>query len=255
MVNAVQHGKSTRRRVRLQPRDEQILREHVACFRLTTYGALHALFWPDDTLNAAKSWVRRMREGGLLASVPLYGRTRYFHVTAKAARLLHLDSRAPKPQKAAYLATTFGRLAFCCLGQTHHRKLSVVDFKTKFPELVLPRDANDGYYIDRTLHQTTSAPERTRLGFIFVDDARSLRRIPVVLNRLISRRLRIPAWKSDVIRKQSFVITVVTTTDGKRNAIEQAIVGLHPEMLFSVECCPDLRNVIHERSPRYAAKR
>lgn len=243
------------RRIRLQDRDETILRDHVACFRLTTYLALHRLYWSQDTLNAAKSWVRRMREAGLLASAPLYGRTHYFHITAHAAQLINLDPRAAAPRKAAYIATTFGHLAFCCLGSEQRRKLSVDEFKRQFPPLVLPRDANDGYYLDQTLHTTLAVPEKKRLGFIFVDDARSLKRLPVVLNRLISQRLRVPAWKNDLIRNQRFVIAVATTSAGKVDAIREALGGLHPDVPVRVECCPELRNVIHERSPRYAADR
>jgi len=243
----------SKRRIRLQDRDEAILRDHVARFRMTTYAVLHRMYWPNDTLNAVKSWVRRMSAGNLLTSAPLHGRTLYFHATPHAAKLLSLDPRVAEPRKAAYLATTFGHLAFCCLGKSTRRKLSVDDFKTKFPELVLPRDANDGYYIDRTIHRELPVPERQRLGFIFVDDARSLRRIPVVLTRLISRRLRIPSWKSDLIGNGSFVIAIVTATDGKRNAIQQALGGLHPDVLFQVTSCPDLRNVVHERRSRFAA--
>ena len=236
-------------------RDEAILRDHVGCYRLTTYVALHRLFWPKDTLSAAKSWVRRMREARLLASAPLYGRTRYFHLTPQAAQLVNLDPRVAAPRKAAYIATTFGHLAFCCLGTETRRKLSVDEFKRQFAPLVLPRDANDGYYLDQTLHTMMTVPERKRLGLIFVDDARSLKRIPLVLNRLISQRLRIPAWKNDLIRQHRFVVAVVTTSAGKAAAICQALHGLHPDVLFRVECCPELRNVIYERSSRDAAER
>lgn len=243
------------RQVRIQDRDEAILREHVGCFRLTTYVALQRIFWPNDTLDAAKSWVRRMREAGLLASAPLYGRTRYFHVTPLATQLVNLDPRAAAPRKAAYVATTFGHLAFCCLGAETRRKLSIEEFKQQFAPLVLPRDANDGYYLDQTLHTTMPVPEKKRLGLIFVDDARSLKRLPLVLSRLISRRLRIPAWKNDLIRSQRFVMAVVTTSVGKADAIRQVLRGLHPDVFFRVECCPELRNLIQERSPRHAAER
>ena len=243
------------RRVRIVERDEAILRDHVGCYRLTTYAALHRLFWPKDTLSAAKSWVRRMRESGLLASAPLYGRTRYFHATPRAAQLVNLDPRVAAPRKAAYIATTFGHLAFCCLGDETRRKLSVDEFKREFSPLVLARDANDGYYLDQTLHLVMPVPEQKRLGLIFVDDARSLKRIPLVLNRLISQRLRIPSWKNDLMRQHRFVIAVVTTSTGKAAAIQQTLRGLHPDVVFRVEPCPVLRNVIYERSPHHAAER
>jgi hypothetical protein len=249
MVNE-QRPAAPRRRVRVQERDEEILRKHVARFRLTTYAVLHRLYWPNDTLNAVKSWVRRMREGGLLADAPLQGRTSYYHLTAHGAETLALDSRIAQPQKAGNLLRVFGHFAFCCMGDGVHRKLSVEDFKRDFSELVFDRLPNDEYYVDDTMHEQANVPARSRLGYILVDEARSVRRIRDVINREISRRLAVPAWKNDLIQKRSFVIAIATTSEGKGRVILEAVRPLHRDMLFRVTLLPQLRDVIHERKQR-----
>lgn len=237
MVEAAEPSKT----IRITDRDVRILGDHVACFRMTTYEALQRIYWPDGEINAAKSWVRRMKEAGYLSGAPLYGAHRYFYPTAQAVNEFQLEHATVGFRKAVQLAEAYGILDFCCLGHRPLRKLSPLAFRENFPELVLGRQVPSEYYLD-------DEGGRRRLGYIFVDTRRQLNKIRARIRTLISERLGSEAWKLSIIQKRRFVIAILTIRPQRQKQIAQYVEDLHPEIEFRFACIPALGDLLPGKS-------
>lgn len=237
------------RQIRLTDRDRDIFRGHLAVFRMTTFEALRSAYWSDDSLHAAKSWVRRMRAAGLLADAPLYGpKAKYFHATPLAGREFGLPAGTCAPRRPSELANAFAALAFCCLGGVIRRKVTAEEFAERFPDLVLGPHDQDHYYLDA--HEG-----RNRIGYLFVDARRPLRRIQARLVALAARRVQHPAWKHGVLRKRRFLITVITTREEKWRQIERLVRRFHEDVPIEHFVFPELGYVVPTRRPGDATER
>lgn len=232
------------RKVRLTDRDAEILRDHVGCFRMTTYEAVRRVYWPGETIHAAKSWVRRMREAGYLGDAPLYGGLNYYYPTHAAATEFQLESGSEGFRSPVRLAQVYGMLAFCCLGEQIHMKLSPSQFREKFPELVIGKQIPEEYYLDKE-------GERGRLGYLLIDTRRPLRRIRDRVRTLISERLQRESWKHSIIRKGRFVITIVTIREARIKQIARYVEDLHKEIQFRYAFVPEIGELL-PAEPRHA---
>lgn len=256
-------GEQKPRNVRLTPRDTAILRDHVSCFRMTTTRAVHRLhFEPEDLeVAAAKSWLRRMREGGYLATADLYGesstKVKYFYLTEHGAKqVVYGETRVPSGHVAAgRLPEAFGVLSFCCLGPRVYRKLTPQELEQRLTTLFdgnnLPREP---YYLDDHPADDVDAPEY-KLGYIYVDKGGSTPYWRVVerYHRIIAQRREFRPWR-DYFDKGRFIVTIVTATAGKKKQIENALEERPNPVPFRVDVRPEL---IHLRPPhkRHAAQR
>jgi hypothetical protein len=218
---------STKRQIRLSERDLTILREHLPRFRITTYEALYRLFFEPKgkKMNAVKSLIRRLREGGYLDSCELPGETRklaYFLTEHAVSQLKITPLSLSKPPPAGQLPTLFGGLAFACLGESQLRKIAATEFEQQFPELAANDLPTDIYYLDRD-YEDEKYPAQKRLGIICIDTNNSLRRLLQVVHERIKMRIKIDAWKKDVIRKDRLLITVLTMDEDKAKQIREAL--------------------------------
>jgi hypothetical protein len=232
------------RQIRVGQRDREIFREHLEAFGLTTYEVLHRLYWPDDTLHAAKSWVRRMKEGSYVGSASLVNPARYFYPTREAIGEFKLES-VRQISSPAVLADAYAVLLFCCLAEPPFRKVTAGYLKQKTPELVVDRLDNDHYFID------DSKSER-RIGFVYVDMRQRPEQIRRRVKDRIGQRLGVPAWR-EMIRRSKFTISIVTTHEDSRSRIEEQLTGLHPRVQVQV-AVRDYGDVIPTRG-RHAPNR
>lgn len=237
------------KQVRLTERDAAIFRGHIAIFRMTTFEALRRSYWAEETLHAPKSWVRRMRAAGLLEAAPLYGpKAKYFHATPLAAPEFGLPAGVCAPRRPSELAPAFGTLAFCCLLDKVRRKYTAIEFAELFPELVLGPHDQDNYYLDQE-------GDTKRIGYLFIDARRPVRRIQARLLALAARRVDHEHWKYGVLRKRRFVISVLTTREEKRRQIERALTRFHEDVPLRYFVFPELGHVVPTRRPRRAPER
>ncbi|MBX3394331.1 MAG: hypothetical protein KF841_03085 [Phycisphaerae bacterium] len=223
--------------VRINAHDARILGDHVGVFRMTTYEALRRVYWPDGEIDAAKSWVRRMKSAGYLRGAPLYGNVRYFYPSHQAVTEFRLEPGAQGFQRPTRLAEVYGRLAFCCLGERPYRLLSPSVFCQEFPELVIGKKIPEGYYLD-------DSASRRRLGYIFVDTRREPRAIRARLKDLISERIGNEAWKHNLIRPRLFLFAIVTIRERAAKQIARYLDGLHPEIEFRFAHFPELGELL-----------
>lgn len=224
-------------RVRVNEHDARILADHLGSFRMTTYEALRRVYWPDGGIDAAKSWVRRMKTAGYLADAPLYAKVRYFYPSQQAVTEFHLETGAQGFQRPTRLAEVYGRMAFCCLGDRPYRLLSPAVFRKEFPELIIGKKVPEGYYLD-------DSNTRRRLGYIFVDTRREPRIIRARLKDLISERLANQAWKHNLIRPRLFLFAIVTIRERAAKQIARYLDGLHPEIDFRYAHFPELGELL-----------
>ncbi|MBU0716955.1 MAG: hypothetical protein KJ749_01795 [Planctomycetes bacterium] len=203
-------------KLQLTERDSEIL-AHIRCFRMSTYEVLHRLFFEGNELDAVKSWVRRLRDAGHLDTADLIYPRKYVYLTPKAVVRLYGDSgKGAKPLGVYALARQFAVLSFCCLGDTLHRKLTVAEFRAKFPTLAENTLPKDFYYVDKD-----TSPQR--LGFIYVDHGGSHpRRIYDRYRRIVTQRFKFPTWRREVIDRDRFIVAVVTAKSERKKRIEEA---------------------------------
>jgi hypothetical protein len=256
-------GQNVAKNVRLTERDITILRDHVARFRMTTTVTVHRLhFEPQGCdVDATKSWLRRMKDGGYLAAADLYGesnrKVKYFHLTDEGAgQVAYGETRIPSGHVSpGRLSEAFGVLSFCCLGPRVYRKLTPQELEQRLTTLFegnnLPREP---YYLDDDHADEVDAPEN-KLGYIYVDKGGSTPYWRVVerYHRLVAQRRAFRPWR-DYFDKGRFIVTIVTATAGKKKQIDDALQQKPNPVPFRVDVRPEL---VHLRPPhkRHAAKR
>lgn len=220
---------------RLTDRDVKTL-DHIRTFRMTTLEILQRLLFPDQQIEAVKSWRRRVKHAGLIGGGDFIHPRDYIRLTPLAVQKLY--GEAGEPLTPFTLARQYGILAFCCTLETLQRKLTSRDFCEKFPNLAdgnhLPRDF---YYVDKDSSQQ-------RLGFIYIDHGRTARRIYVRYRDLVAKRFKLPDWRQEVINRDRFIMAVVTAKPEKKKRIEEVFREQRPKVSYRIEVVPDLIHLI-----------
>ncbi len=223
------------RNIRLQKRDHAIL-EHIGRYRLTTTQVLHRLFFDGLSANAVKSTRRRLQEAGYIQSADLFGNQSYFYLTKKAAILVAAENYFSEPLGEQALPEYFGVLSFCCVNGNDREALSRTEFVEAFPELATQHVPRWPYFID-------DDSGHKRLGFVVVNQQRGFRAVIRQCRDIIQKRSIVPAFQS-LILNDEFLIVIVTSKDGKRYALEQAIERRPLAVKVSVEVVPDLVHLV-----------
>ena len=228
--------------IRLTERDEQILKEHFARFRITTLEALQRVYWADRTLDAAKKWSQRMRAGQYLRHGELGNGRQFFYPTHKTVALAGLSRRATAPPKGYDLARLYGVLSFCCLGPVRHEKIASMEFHQRFQKLCAPSLDQSLYYAD-TDFETDRFPKHNRIGYLLVDAGSRVRQMLQRFRHVISQRLKSPLWHQ-CIERDRFLVTVVTADPDKLRRLGEALAAIHQPVPFRIEVRLDLRDVV-----------
>jgi hypothetical protein len=198
-------------------RDLNILR-HTWRYRATVPEVLHLLFFRGLTLKAVERVTTRLQREGLLQSFPLFGRSRYFTLTSKAARLLGVSEKwLDKPMGPQALIQNVCILAASCLGPTRRERMTAEEFAQRFPALVVRGVGSSRYHLDRD-----AASGLVRLGLFVPDFQSDRRRLVRKVRREFDRRMRHPAWNR-LIRDGLFSATVLTGFPKKAEALREAL--------------------------------
>lgn len=240
------------RGVRLQPRDDEILREHFGAFRISTYEVLHRVFWPESGIDAVKKWVERMHAAGHLQTADLYAKVSYLFLTQEGSVRAKLPERYSRPLDDTHLAKLYGALSLCCLGPVPYRKLLAQEFESKFPELCV-NDLETGWYYRDHDFQDERFQARVRIGYIYVDVSRKLKDVKRRFEEVLSKRLGVQAWRETIDRGQ-FIYTIVTTTASRQGQLERYIKPSAPPTVpvrYAVR--RDLLNVMPQKE-RHASQ-
>lgn len=246
MVDARARSERRARRRALSDAD-RIRLDHVHTFRLTTFEALHKVFYADRSLDAAKAWAYRMRDLDYLAVVDnALGTRAACYLTKRARQQLYGERvRRPNPYVAeADVPGVFAALWYCCLDETPRKKLSAHDFANAFPELIgaAPEDrienrmTRDAYFLDDSY-----APRR--LGYLLVDTGTDPRHVRTRYYKTVRDRSRFRRWREFIEYDHRFAVTVLTTApprDVRRRVIEQALGRGHPSAPYRVVPVPGL---------------
>jgi hypothetical protein len=226
-------------KVTVTERDERIL-AHVLRFRVTTYEALKRLFFPENGLDAVKSWVRRMQTGGYLRSAHLLAPRRYYYLTPKAARLFGASDKVARDLEGGGLLRVYGILAYCCMEGRVRRKLSRQEFEGTLPELVQPSlvASSTSYYLDDD--EVLGRPSKRRLGFVLVDSGRASRRIHSQVRHVIAERFKFPEWRQ-LFADDRFILAIVTVSPQRKEAIEKTLRASSHTVPWRVAVVSDLK--------------
>lgn len=218
--------------------------EHVLTFRITTPEVVHRVFLRDQTHEAAKSLLKRLRGRGLLGSAHLTSSSRYFFLTPRGFRLLGEPSRRVGALSPQPLAEAFGVLEFCTF-RSDRKKLTRDEFQKTFPQLVRRGLPSQNFYLDEE-------DAVRRLGVIYIDRGADPARITRKLDqKYVGRYLSSSAWREQVVDAGRLTIAVVTPTPEKgtklRELLEESIAGPWRGITFRFETVETLLPILDRR--------
>ena len=219
----------------LTEKQKQVL-DHVRVFRMTTPDMVKKLFYPEETENAVKSHLRRLRESGHIRSAPLFRKNHYYYLSPDAARKLYDDDpRTVGPHSPMAIAETYGMLRFCCDGPIQFHKFTRKEFVEEFPELIIKNVQEFNYYMDKD-------SAGNRLGHIYVDRGAKIERIIKRIQTIVGRRLQHPVWHRDILSRENcrFAIGVVTFPDRKAAVIEKKLKEELPDVRIRMKVVEEL---------------
>lgn len=224
---------------RLGDRDYEIF-DHLMRYRMTVREAIHKLYFEDSEPNAVTKVTSRLVDHGFLNRHELYGPRSYFTVGPEGARILGLSPKKTKALGPQALAQEFGALAYCLLTSDDRERLLVREVQQQFPALLCGKLDSSHYYLDRD-------QERTRLGYIRVDQGGTPDHVVRKCRADLEERQRIPAWR-EVIEGDRFLIAVATVHEGKADAIRESLRRHSWPIRFRIEVVPDLIQLIGRSS-------
>lgn len=225
--------------------------DHVHTFRITSFEALHRLFFKGRSIDAAKAWVYKMRDAGyLLTADKAIGLNAAIYLTRSARQQVYGERvRKPNPYLSENeLPVAYGILWYCCLGPSVIDKLDGRRFAETFPELTTPGPADridnnlptDRYYLD-------DAYSPRRLGYVHVDTGQWAPRIRGRYYGIIKDRYRFQAWRRFIEEDERFAVTILTgdtPTGRKKLDIEKALGPGHPAVPYRVVAVPGLLDLL-----------
>jgi len=190
--------------------------QHVSTFRITTSEVVHRLFFQDQTLEAAKSALKRLRGRGFLGSAHLTSTGHYFFLTPRGYGLLGEPTRRVGALSPQPLAEAYGILQFCA-AKAGRAKLTRAAFEQAFPQLVKQGLPRQNFYLD-------DEDRARRLGVIYVDRGADAARIMRKLDhKHVGRYAAFTEWREQVIDAGRLTISVVTPTPEKASRLAQLL--------------------------------
>lgn len=229
---------------------ESELLDHVLLYRITVREAVARQLFPGEELLVADRALEELRRAGHLRAYELYPHRKYWALSPEAAAARQLDTYYAKPLAPEVLVRTFGVLAFCCLGTTPRRRLSLETFRTRFPDLYKPQLPSSWYYVD-------SESGKERLGYILVDFASDVMRLVRRVRRAVGQRLGsgLPAFAA-LIRNGEFTVTVVTAHEEKKARLVAALKKEGLDIVRHIEVHHDLAHLVGLRhQPKLRSER
>lgn len=211
---------------------------HAARYRLTVDEAVHRIFYPGKSRDAARKSLERLRTKGLLQSDRVRART-FYYLTPKACSLLGFPPTRADQLGAQSLVENFAILAFCCLRHEPRERLTAEEFAQSFPEFANEPGislAHQHYYYD-DLQGTWYFARAT------VDTGGSLAALKRKC-RSIARHAANTAGLSQILMQNRFMVTVLTGEETKARALAQALESEQTNIQYRVVYVPEIAEVI-----------
>lgn len=218
------------RNTNLTKRDYLILR-HIGLHKMTTFAAIHSLFFENKKDDAVKSTLRRLgkNEADLLVSERIPGsKFVYYRLTKKGAHIVSVrysDELGPSKLPTNYSMLWLTNL--CKDGVT--RALCKPREHAELFKLESNRLPKVDFYIAE-YHGTEADPGKVRLG-VAITDLRS--RPERIVQRAVKhlRRFVRHGWFDQLILQDCFELIVLTGTFEKHRAIELKMKSLFAKQL------------------------
>lgn len=230
-----------RRNPGLLDRDYEIL-EHVARYRITTPDALHLLpVFEGVERNAVTKVTSRLCELDFLKKGPLYGSNVYFKLGRHGAQVMGVKpSRVTDEHRPQALYRDFGILGFCCLGPVKRERLKVRELEREHPELLVRGIEPSQYYFEEFQGHRC-------LGFIWPEAGGEANYVArAVTQKIIEPRRQVTVFRNYIESKQ-FIVSIVTFSEEKREAIVRALQDSRKGGLARVEVVPELIHLLPAR--------
>lgn len=228
------HRNPSRIQAELSIKERQVL-EHIKCHRITTLAVVHALFFAGEPIESARNLLRHLdRRLGLIRTRPLFGKYVHYQATPRGARMLGEPEEVAEALGPQALPRVYGVLAFCCLGETLHKRLTRDEFRKHFATLRLP--FND-YCID------ASTNDHVRLVRVITDLGGDSSRIVRKLQAIMHKMSESPKALS-FLTEEAFRFSVVTTSSFKEKAIHDAAERICPTLPLEIVVRPELLNLL-----------
>jgi len=188
-------------------------------YGLVTPEAVRKREYPTQSVAAAVSAMSRLREAGLAASRPLYGKYVCYQLTPKACRLLQVPSRASRPLGRQALIERYAVLSFCAVEPERERILFNPGCESAFS--VDPQKLRRvHFYID----QDRAEP---LMGLITIDQGAPPFRLAAKAARRIGRYLA-HGWISQAVLAGAVELAFLVCSPPKAALLEHAL----PKHLF-----------------------
>ncbi len=194
--------------------DRQILK-HVQQHGMTTVEVLQRVFFPHKSRAALKSTLRRLcgtsPDYRFLQPAPLTGKRVYYHLTERGAKFLGCAQAGTGPLGPQARYHGFAVLSFIHSEGTGKRLL----FDPSRFEDVFPLR---GHRLNRNNFFIEDTGAKPKLGLLVVDHGAKPSRIVAKTMDRLARFFR-NHWFDDFIKDQTFNITILTPSEGKKAMI------------------------------------
>lgn len=211
---------------------------HVARYRLTVDQAVHRLFCPEMTRDAARKSLERLEAKSLLQSTRVRNRT-FYYLTSKASSLLGIPPTRANDLGAQTLVEKFAVLAFCCLGNALRERLTPVEFKEAFPEFAEAKGisaVHQHYYYDQH-------GQDWYLARATIDTGGSLAAIQSKCRRFAKHAAQTHALR-DMVTHRRFMLTVLTGEETKAIALAELLEKEATNIQYRVVQVPELTEIL-----------
>ena len=187
----------------------QLAHRHV----VATADVLLPLFFDDCTPKAVERVVTKLLGEDLLRSQPLFGQRCCYTLTQKSARLLGLDEkRYALPLGPTSVIKNFAILHFCLGGSQKRSRMTLDEFRTRFPHLLARGMSHDRYYID----------DFSRLSLFVCDHGSDWRRLTRKVRTEANRRKVLPGWEQ-FFADRLFSVTLLSSSPQKTTRLTKAL--------------------------------
>ena len=234
------HGHRRGVRGKLADRDYEILR-HLRRYRLTTRVVLGRLFFEGSELNAVSKVVSRLEQKGFLLTHELAAGTgrNYYTVGPAGCSLFGIPPKRSGALGPQALLTDLAILLYCCGRATEstRKRLLVSELATKQPGL-LGKGMDAGRYVLETPPVGVST-----LGFVRVDHGGDVAHIVRKCVEDMEKRAKVPAIR-ELMDHRRFVLVIVTASEDKKLAFQDALARRPWLVQFRVEAAPGLTPLV-----------
>ena len=210
---------NSKKQIRLGKRDLRVLRL-ARRHRIVTIDALQAVEFDGKGRDAVKSTLRR-----LCGKPPRYLYIRpekldshrvYYRLTGRGARLIGAPREVARSLGPQAKVERLALLWFICVDRPNQRALfNPRDFPDQF-QIGPNRLPRSNFFIEET------SDDKTQLGYVLIDHGGHPRRIVRRSYKTLLRFLK-HGWFDEFIASRSFVLTILTLSEGKKAAIQKRL--------------------------------